>query len=156
MKDVVIIQDSKLVTTSKIIADVFGKSHKNILRAIENLECSPEFRRLNFEPSFYTSEQNKKLKCMTLTRDGFAFIAMGLTGKRAAQFKESYINAFNEMEKGLLNVDARIQKLDIEGREIQEAGKSWAKAGHQIRRMKKGHEKRVEKLMSDIQMKLEF
>ncbi|EOT9412018.1 Rha family transcriptional regulator, partial [Escherichia coli] len=35
------------------------------------------------------------------TRDGFAFLAMGFTGKRAAQFKEAYINAFNQMEKQL-------------------------------------------------------
>ncbi|EGD1134269.1 Rha family transcriptional regulator, partial [Escherichia coli] len=37
--------------------------------------------------------------CYQITRDGFAFLAMGFTGKRAAQFKEAYINAFNQMEK---------------------------------------------------------
>lgn len=33
-----------------------------------------------------------------MTRDGFTFLAMGFTGKVAAQFKENYINAFNQME----------------------------------------------------------
>ncbi|HHL2105229.1 TPA: Rha family transcriptional regulator [Escherichia coli] len=42
-----------------------------------------------------------KLPCYQITRDGFAFLAMGFTGKRAAQFKEAYINAFNQMEKQL-------------------------------------------------------
>ena len=37
------------VTTSNKIANVFGKQHKSVLRAIENLDCSSEFRRLNFE-----------------------------------------------------------------------------------------------------------
>ncbi|MFC3967703.1 hypothetical protein ACFOVS_06115 [Rhizobium lemnae] len=27
-----------------------GRQHKNVLRGIENLECSGEFNRLNFEP----------------------------------------------------------------------------------------------------------
>ena len=36
-----------------------------------------------------------------MTRDGFTFLAMGFTGKVAAQFKEAYINAFNEMEEKL-------------------------------------------------------
>jgi phage regulator Rha-like protein len=37
-----------------------------------------------------------------VTRDGFAFLAMGFTGKKAAQFKERYIAAFNAMEKKLM------------------------------------------------------
>jgi hypothetical protein len=36
-----------------------------------------------------------------ITRDGFVFLAMGFTGTKAAQFKEAYINAFNQMEKQL-------------------------------------------------------
>jgi phage regulator Rha-like protein len=34
-----------------------------------------------------------------VTRDGFSFLAMGFTGKKAAQWKEKYIAAFNAMEK---------------------------------------------------------
>lgn len=36
-----------------------------------------------------------------LTRDGFTFLAMGFTGKVAAQFKEAYIKAFDDMEEML-------------------------------------------------------
>ena len=36
-----------------------------------------------------------------MTRDGFTFLVMGFTGKVAAQFKEAYIEAFNEMEKAI-------------------------------------------------------
>ncbi len=44
----------------------------------------------------------RKLPCYNInTRDGFQPLAMGFTGKRAAQFKEAYINAFNQMEKQL-------------------------------------------------------
>ena len=37
----------------------------------------------------------------TITRDGFVFLAMGFTGKEAAQWKEAYIEAFNAMETTL-------------------------------------------------------
>ncbi|KPB74319.1 putative antirepressor [Pseudomonas syringae pv. maculicola] len=39
------------MTTSVDVGLHFEKLHKNVLRAIEKLECSDEFRRLNFEPA---------------------------------------------------------------------------------------------------------
>ena len=33
-----------------------------------------------------------------MTRDDFTFLAMGFNGKKAAEFKEQYIGAFNKME----------------------------------------------------------
>lgn len=86
------------MTSSLDVAEYFGKRHKNVLQAIETLECSDDFRRLNFQPSYYHNEQNKRQPMFRLTRDGFTFLAMGFTGKKAAKFKEAYITAFNEME----------------------------------------------------------
>ena len=34
-----------------------------------------------------------------LNRDGFSFVVMGFTGKKAAEWKWKYIQAFNQMEK---------------------------------------------------------
>ena len=36
-----------------------------------------------------------------ITRDGFAMLAMGFTGKEAARWKEAYISTFNAMEAKL-------------------------------------------------------
>lgn len=101
--NLVTIQEAKAVTSSLQIAQTFSKDHKNVLRDIEKLECSQEFRRLNFELSSYTSQQNKSLPMYVMTKDGFTFLAMGFTGKQAAKFKESYINAFNQMEEYIKN-----------------------------------------------------
>ena len=87
------------VVSSRLIAEKFEKEHKVVLRSIRNVECSDDFRRNNFVPSTYKNSQNKTQTEYLLTKDGFAFIIMGFTGKRAAQFKEAYINKFNEMEK---------------------------------------------------------
>jgi anti-repressor protein len=93
--------DGQVITTSLKIAEFFGKQHKDVLRAIERLECSGEFGRRNFAQSSYTNAQNKTQPMITLTRDGFMFLAMGFTGPKAAQIKEAYIAAFNQMEREL-------------------------------------------------------
>ncbi|MGL5239041.1 MAG: Rha family transcriptional regulator [Plesiomonas shigelloides] len=93
--------DGHAVTTSLAVADYFTKRHADVIRKIELLECSPEFSQRNFARAEYTDDQGKKRPAYQITRDGFAFLAMGFTGKRAAQFKEAYITAFNAMESGL-------------------------------------------------------
>jgi Rha family phage regulatory protein len=107
MQALVSIQDSKVVTTSRNVAEAFDKEHKNVLRDIANLDCSANFTQLNFEPSMYISELANNVKKENpeylITRDGFTFLAMGYTGKRAAEFKEAYIYEFNQMEERLRN-----------------------------------------------------
>ncbi|MDD8639029.1 ash family protein [Escherichia coli] len=93
--------NGRVVTTSLAVANYFTKRHERVLDRIRNLECSAEFTEHNFVLSEYTDVSGRKLPCYQITRDGFAFLAMGFTGKRAAQFKEAYINAFNQMEKQL-------------------------------------------------------
>lgn len=102
-----------VTTTSKIISDSFGKIHRDVMRSIANLDCSEDFRARNFAQSSYTSEQNKELACYEITRDGFAFLCMGFTGKEAAKWKETYINAFNSMETAILNPPATMETLNL-------------------------------------------
>ncbi|MBW0675220.1 Rha family transcriptional regulator [Escherichia coli] len=93
--------NGRVVTTSLAVSNYFTKRHERVLDRIRNLECSAEFTEHNFVLSEYTDASGRKLPCYQITRDGFAFLAMGFTGKRAARFKEAYINAFNQMEKQL-------------------------------------------------------
>lgn len=102
LSPIVSIHNNKVITTSLDIAKCFIKRHDNVLRCISNLDCSPEFTALNFELSTYTDCTGRNLPVYNITRDGFIFLVTGFTGKKAAQFKEAYINAFNEMEKALL------------------------------------------------------
>ncbi|WP_404999491.1 Rha family transcriptional regulator [Escherichia coli] len=99
------IVDGQAVTSSLAVADFFSKRHDDVLKKIRILDCSPEFCARNFaETSILVRQPNggtRKLPCYQITRDGFAFLAMGFTGKRAARFKEAYIKAFNLMEKQL-------------------------------------------------------
>ncbi|WP_024985308.1 Rha family transcriptional regulator [Brevibacillus borstelensis] len=92
--------------SSRQVAVEFEKEHYNVLRDIENLDCSKEFRAFNFEVSSYRSEQNKKVPEILMTKDGFTFLAMGYRGKKAARFKEAYIKRFNEMEQFIRSLTA--------------------------------------------------
>lgn len=84
---------------SLTVAEVFEKRHDNVVRDIRNLDCSEEFRLLNFEESTYVNAQGHRQACFNMTCDGFVFLVMGYRGKKAASFKEAYIKRFNEMEE---------------------------------------------------------
>ena len=92
----VTIQDHKAVTTSLMIAELFDKRHDNVLRDIAHLECSGSFRLLNFEEIWIERKMPNggvsKDPAYAITKNGFVFLAMGFTGTKAAQFKETYIN----------------------------------------------------------------
>lgn len=98
---------NNIVTTSSFnVADYFGKQHKNVIQKIESLDCSEEFMTANFSAvarNVKAGFHERQEKYYQMTKDGFVFLVMGFTGKKAAQFKEAYIKAFNEMEKALLN-----------------------------------------------------
>lgn len=98
---VVRVIDGQAVTTSLDLAEYFGKNHRDVLRKIETLDCSLDFIERNFALISYTDGLGRKKPCYRLTRDGFFFVAMGFTGRRAAEFKEAYIAAFNAMEQRL-------------------------------------------------------
>lgn len=92
-------RDNLVMTNSLIISKVFEKNHADVLRAIDNLQCSKDFRASNFAVSSYKSLQNKEMPMYEMTRDGFSILVMGFTGEKAMIWKEKYIAAFNQMEQ---------------------------------------------------------
>lgn len=107
--------DGKPITTSRQLAEYFHKQHNNILQKIHLLECSEQFLTANFSAVKFNHRGNEYTEYQ-ITRDGFAFLAMGFTGKKAAKFKEDYIEAFNKMESKLIehsNLCTGIPKLSV-------------------------------------------
>lgn len=96
-------KDNQPLTNSLLVAETFGKEHRNVLRDIKNLieggvlknEQTPMF-----EETTYMSEQNKQsYPLYVMNQDGFTLLAMGFNGKKAMEFKLKYIEAFNAMKK---------------------------------------------------------
>lgn len=71
-------QDGKVVVSSRVVAQDFGKQHKHVLEAIKNLELqlnTVEFSALFIE-SKYKATNGKMNKEYLLTRDGFSLLVM--------------------------------------------------------------------------------
>lgn len=107
------LSNNRLVTTSLEISNHFGKKHKDVLKAINNLDCSTDFTERNFALCHKINElqNNKPQPYYEITRDGFVFLCMGFTGAAAAQWKERYINAFNQMENHIVANHAQLEAL---------------------------------------------
>ncbi|AXD33655.1 transcriptional regulator [Salmonella enterica] len=97
----VTIENGRAVTTSVAIAEFFGKRHDNVIQKIKTLECSEKFNALNFKDVTYTDAKGEKRPMYQITKNGFVFLVMGFTGKKAAAFKEAYIAEFDRMENEL-------------------------------------------------------
>ncbi|EFB8820963.1 transcriptional regulator [Escherichia coli] len=97
----VTIENGRAVTTSVAIAEFFGKRHDNVIQKIKTLECSEKFNALNFKDVTYTDAKGEKRPMYQITKNGFVFLVMGFTGKKAAAFKEAYIAEFDRMEAEL-------------------------------------------------------
>ena len=90
--------DGEIMADSRDVAAFFGKEHKHVLERIRTLSCSDQFRRSNFRPFKNNDLTGEATSHVSMTKDGFAFLVMGFTGGKAAQFKEAYIAQFNAME----------------------------------------------------------
>ncbi|MFD1416839.1 Rha family transcriptional regulator [Oceanobacillus jeddahense] len=112
-KDLVYIKNKEVVTDSLTISEVFNKNHKDVLRDVRNLECSDDFSQRNFAPSNY-EVRGKEYPVYYITQDGFSFLVMGYTGKKAAEFKEKYITEFRRMEKKLNEPRVLSEKEQLE------------------------------------------
>lgn len=101
MADLVIMKDQQAVTTSLQVAEGFDKRHTHVIDAIEakihSAENSAQFQNM-FAEGTYQDKSGKSNKLYYMNRDGFTFIAMGFTGRKADEFKLKYIDAFNKME----------------------------------------------------------
>lgn len=98
---VVSAQGSEAMADSRDVAAYFDKDHKRVLQTIREMKCSDDFRRHNFVPFKIKDLSGESTSHVTMTKNGFIFLAMGFTGDKAAKFKESYIAAFDVMEAEL-------------------------------------------------------
>lgn len=100
---IVTIQGDHPTTNTLIIAEHFGKSHKDVLRALRELikDSEDDFNERNFAPVEYYDSKGEKRPMYEITRDGFMLLSMGFTGTNATKLKIAFIEEFNRMEAAL-------------------------------------------------------
>lgn len=98
------VDGEEVIVSSRDVADSFDKRHDHVLRDIRNIkeDVSPQFWGANFERSKY-EVRGREYPEFLLSKDGCVFLVMGYEGKKAARFKEAYIEQFNRMEELIQN-----------------------------------------------------
>lgn len=99
--DAIFAQDDSAMTSSLKVAEAFSKHHKHVLEKIQSLDCTADFASANFSADVQNvsigNGATRESKYYRMTKNGFIFLVMGFTGKKAAQIKEAYISAFDMM-----------------------------------------------------------
>jgi Rha family phage regulatory protein len=107
MNQLVIMKNQQAVTDSLAVSKIFGKRHLHVLRDIDNLAeknggiqnwIDPQGNKIFAEGVYEHPQNHQKYRIIYMNRRGFVLLAMGFTGKRAFEFKNKYIDAFDAME----------------------------------------------------------
>lgn len=101
MNELVYLKNEEAMTDSLSVAEHFNKRHTHVLEKIEQIirEDSAKNSAQCFKKTYYKDASGKRNPKYLMNRDGFTFLVMGFTGKKANQWKWDYIHAFNSMEQ---------------------------------------------------------
>lgn len=116
MTELINIMNDKAVTTSLMVAEVFGKQHSKVLRSIETFTEAQNGLSEMFHKSEYKDASGKINPMYYINRDGFSLLVMSFTGKKALDWKLKFIAAFNQMEQyiNFRRADIQIQKNSMQ------------------------------------------
>ncbi|KKI63146.1 phage antirepressor KilAC domain-containing protein [Staphylococcus cohnii] len=89
------------VVSSRIVAKELERTHKNVIRDLEQILESSNVSSLIIPSSYKVEGQKRSYKEYLLTKDGFTLYMFNIQGHN--DFKMAYINKFNEMENALQN-----------------------------------------------------
>ena len=96
MRKFVEARNGEVFTSTRQVAAAFEKLHNHVIAKVRELECSAQFLTDNFS-SVQFEHRGNTYEAFEMTKDGFMFLVMSFTGKKAAAIKEGYIAAFNWM-----------------------------------------------------------
>jgi len=115
-----------LLTDSRKVAFVFGKRHKDVLKAIRaRLEEAGDWGLRNFAHTPYVDEQNgQTYPAYAMTKNGFVFLVQKFSGKRAVAFQIAYIEAFDAMAKLQHNIRYGLM-FECNKKHLEYKGKKW-------------------------------
>lgn len=108
-----IIQNDKVVVSSRKVAEIYGKRHDNVIAKIEGfIKEVPELGALNFKESSYLNSQNRKQPEYIMDRQGFSILVNKFTGVKALQFTVKYTQKFEDMSKQLQSKEKSLSPID--------------------------------------------
>lgn len=119
--------EGRPVTSSRIVAEYFGKQHHHVVRDIRTLiSQKPDLERnANFgecsETINLANGATRQVPFFWMDRKGFSLLAMGFTGAKALDFKCAFYDEFERMEQALSGESGPDYIDEAQQREIQKA-----------------------------------
>ena len=119
ISDFVQIKDEEVYTTSRIVAEKFGKEHFHVIRDIEELiktmvQPIENINRSNFGlvkngyfiSDSYVDAKGETRKQYLITEEGTMLLIMGFTGEKALSVKLKFISEFKRMKEYIRTLEA--------------------------------------------------
>ena len=101
MNELVYLKNDEPVCSSLQVAEKFGKRHTHVIERIEKIieNDSTENSAQCFKASIYKDSTGKSNKMYVMNRDGFTFLVMGFTGKKANEWRQILSRILLSMRK---------------------------------------------------------
>ena len=112
-----------IYTTSREIARVFEKDHKNVTRDIENITkemCSKLSVSKYYSKMEYLDVSNRVQQEYRCSEQGMQLLIMGFTGTKALQYKIAFIEAFDYVKEQLYIGQQQYNELLFEYNKLKE------------------------------------
>ena len=160
MKNLVEMICGEAKTTSNLIGEELGIAHNEILKKLKKItgEISPlRFNQMYVEGT--REAKGRSFKNFTINRDGYMFLVMNISTKKANSKKLAFIDAFNEMEAHIIKTPTFMEKINdaIAILESDKACASLCATGlNEWKKIKAKRQKEVEKLVGQAQLILTF
>ncbi|EGO9277510.1 phage regulatory protein [Enterococcus faecalis] len=116
MNNLVIMKDQQAVTSSLQVAETFGKEHRAVLKAIDDLKegLAQKYADLFCEDTYIHPQNKQAYRVVYMNRDGFTLAVLGFNNsQKVLEFKLKYIEAFNQMEKEIQQPKLSTSKREL-------------------------------------------
>lgn len=160
--DLIVVENGRLLTTTRKVAQVFEKRHDNVLRITrKRIAAAGAWGVLNFEETPYIDPQNGQAYAeYTMTKDGFTFLVQKFDGEKAVRFQIAYIEAFNAMADYIANRERTLWNEMLEVERLDGASFERASFGSRLMLDRKAAlpelEQRRLRIRYDMQMEFDF
>ena len=94
LAQIVVVTHGAPTTTSVLIADLFGRPHKNVLQSLDGLTADGTIDRLDFKPIFYTDEMNREQRAYQLSERAALISMPFIGGKKSREGQRTLVDAF--------------------------------------------------------------
>jgi Rha family phage regulatory protein len=101
-----------IITDTLVVANEFGRSHKNVLQRIRQLAEQGTLTELDFKPSEYTDPTGRKLPVYELTERGFLIAMPFIGGRKSQQGQVRLVDAFLALRRQVERHTKRQGQLD--------------------------------------------